>query len=172
MLITDTSMKKNQKNRPCTQPLADDLKPKPISVWQNRINSVAEANMTRIGERLKQFRLLLKLTQLDVAEELGTTQNMIYRAEANLRIAMDSYWVIVAHYEEHHQLNRSWLMEEDNRTLPLRRLPATTRHREKQLTNQRIAELTLTLVHRLLNEGLTNRPAVVAEGDGDSSGVL
>lgn len=68
----------------------------------------------RLATRFLTARASLKLSQVEVAEATGTTQNILFRLENDLRVGTEGLMRVALFYTETHQINPEWLFAFDN----------------------------------------------------------
>lgn len=80
----------------------------------NTLEQVTQAHATLIGQRLAIFRKFTGLSQQEVADQIGTTQNLIYRIENDLNSSISMVLRVCHYYRQQHQLNFEWLVNPDS----------------------------------------------------------
>ncbi|WP_019991334.1 helix-turn-helix domain-containing protein [Rudanella lutea] len=72
----------------------------------------------KIGQRFEMLRHDLKLSQAELAEEMGTTQNLIFRLENGLKVSQTSLFSTFLYFYKNYQINPEWLFSPENEYLP------------------------------------------------------
>ncbi len=84
-------------------------------MFMNTLEQVTQAHATLIGQRLATFRKFIGLSQQEVADQIGTTQNLIYRIENDLSSSISMVLQVCHYYYQQYHLNFEWLMNPDSR---------------------------------------------------------
>ncbi|PRY27806.1 helix-turn-helix protein [Spirosoma oryzae] len=95
----------------------------------------------QIGERFAMLRNDLKLTQQELADKLGTSQNLVYRLENNLSCSMDSILVAYIFFVRNYKVNPEWLFAIDTDGIARYNLDARNQKRKKDAEHQRRNEI-------------------------------
>ncbi len=74
------------------------------------LEHIADSHANLIGQRLAIFRKHIGLSQQDIADQLGTTQNLIYRLEKGLNTSILMAMQVAHYYRQYHKLNLEWLI--------------------------------------------------------------
>ncbi|KAB7726890.1 helix-turn-helix domain-containing protein [Rudanella paleaurantiibacter] len=72
----------------------------------------------KIGQRFEILRRDLNLSQAELAEEMGTTQNLIFRLENGLKVSQTSLFSAFLYFYKNKQLNPEWLFSPENEYVP------------------------------------------------------
>lgn len=65
----------------------------------------------------KRFELIREgsgLSQVEMADTLGMSQNLVYRSEKDCEISFNSFLMLFVHYMKNYKMNPEWFFAEDN----------------------------------------------------------
>ena len=71
----------------------------------------------KVSQRFAELRSDLNCSQAEMAETIGTTQNLIYRVENGVKVSSDALFHIILWWISNYNLNTEWLMSPDNEEL-------------------------------------------------------
>lgn len=75
----------------------------------------------RLASRFLTARASVHLSQVEVAEATGTTQNIVFRLENDLRVGIEGLLRVALFYMETKHINPEWLFAFDNSGVPMTR---------------------------------------------------
>jgi transcriptional regulator with XRE-family HTH domain len=104
------------------------------------VTQAAQGHAILIGKRLAVFRKHLGLSQQEVADQIGTTQNLIYRIENDLNSSISMVLHVCHYYRQHHRLNFEWLVNpnsSDTEFAPMVLSPDLNLRKELGLSDRR-----------------------------------
>lgn len=93
-----------------------------------------EAYRQLLAGRFLHLRTLTGFSQAEIAPRMNTTQNLVFRAEHDLRLGLEGFFKVLLYYVEEHGINPEWILVPDNRGVSLRR-------RDYRLDQSRLALL-------------------------------
>jgi transcriptional regulator with XRE-family HTH domain len=110
-----------------------------------------EAYAALVARRMAKAREYLKMSQQELADEFGSTQNLIYRLENGLRVSRDMYTLIALYFIKRHKVSYEWLFNPDEKEDP--NVPMFTNEQiKRQRINEQHEAQRLALLHQFMDQ--------------------
>lgn len=110
-----------------------------------------EAYATLIARRLAKVREYLKMSQQELADEFGTTQNLTFRLENGLKVSREMFTLIALYYIKRHRVSYEWLFNPDPEEDPNMPMFSDEVLKRQRINDQREAER-LALLHQFIKD--------------------
>ncbi|NID13535.1 helix-turn-helix transcriptional regulator [Fibrella aestuarina] len=110
-----------------------------------------DAYAALVARRMAKVREFLKMSQQELADEFGTTQNLIYRLENGLKVSREMFTLIALYYVKRHKVSYEWLFNPEQEEEP--NVPMFTNEviKRQRINDQREAQR-LALLHQFMEE--------------------
>ena len=109
-----------------------------------------DAYATLLARRMAKVREYLKMSQQELADELSTTQNLIYRLENGLKVSREMFTLIALYYVKRHKVSYEWLFDpepEEDPNVPM----FTNELIKRQRINDQQEAQRLALLHQFMD---------------------
>ncbi len=110
-----------------------------------------DAYAALIARRLAKVRDHLNMSQQDLANELNTTQNLIYRLENGLKVSREMFTLIALYFIKRHKVNYEWIYNPDPEDDPNVPMFTSELAKRQKVNSQREAER-LALLQQFMEE--------------------
>lgn len=110
-----------------------------------------EAYAALIARRMAKVREHLKMSQQELADELRSTQNLIYRLENGLKVSREMFTLIALYYVQRHKVSYEWLFNPDPEEDPNIPMLTNEQIKRKRINDQQEAQR-LALLHQFMEE--------------------
>lgn len=117
-------------------------------------NAEAETFKEAVSKRLELIREEQQLTQQDLSEELGVSQNLIFRSENGLKLSMSAMFGIYMYYRKKYKLNPAWLFEIDNKDVPRYLTVQALKTRRQESNDQKRNQIIREMMGKLQDDNL------------------
>lgn len=108
----------------------------------------------QLSARFEQLRKDQKLTQVELSELLGTSQNLVYRTETDLKLSLDSFLYVVTYFVKNYNVNPEWLIAQNVRGVPTYTTDLNTRKRVSDSQDKKRSEIVKQMIKLLADENL------------------
>ena len=108
----------------------------------------------QIAKRLESIREEQQMTQQDLSEELGVSQNLIFRSENGLKLSMPALFAIYIYYRKKYKLNPAWLFEIDNEDVPRYFTVQALKTRKQEGNDQKRNKIIREMMEKLQDDNL------------------
>jgi|GEM_PF-7033264 len=110
-----------------------------------------EAYAALIARRMAKVREHLKMSQQELADELSSTQNLVYRLENGLKVSREMFTLIALYYVQRHKVSYEWLFNPDPEEDPNIPMLTNEQIKRKRINDQQEAQR-LALLHQFMEE--------------------
>lgn len=110
-----------------------------------------DAYAALMAGRLMRVREHLGMTQQELADQFGTTQNLIYRLEKGLNVSREMFTLIALYFIRRHKISHEWLFNPEAEEDPSTPMIASE-HSKRQRANERQEAERLALLTRFMED--------------------
>lgn len=107
-----------------------------------------------MSKRLELIREEQQMTQQELSEELGFSQNLIFRSENGLKLSMTALFTIYIHHRKKYKLNPAWLFEIDNKDVPRYLTVQALKTRKQEGNDQKRNKIIREMMEKLQDDNL------------------
>lgn len=104
--------------------------------------------------RFEQIREASGLSQVEMAETIGMSQNLVYRSEKDCDISLNSFVLLFIHYMKNYKMNPEWFFAEDNTTYTPYEMESKKAKRVSSIAERKLNRIFLDMLASLQQEGL------------------
>ncbi|GAB2546528.1 hypothetical protein [Spirosoma aerophilum] len=104
--------------------------------------------------RFEQIREASGLSQVEMAETIGMSQNLVYRSEKDCDISLNSFLLLFIHYTKNYKMNPEWFFAEDNTAYTTYEMESKKAKRVSSIADRKLNRIFLDMLATLQQEGL------------------
>lgn len=104
--------------------------------------------------RFEQIREASGLSQVEMAETIGMSQNLVYRSEKDCDISLNSFLLLFIHYMKNYKMNPEWFFAEDNTVYTPYEMESKKAKRVSSIAERKLNRIFLDMLAALQQEGL------------------
>lgn len=108
----------------------------------------------QFAQRFTKIRAESGLSQQDMADTIGMSQNLVYRSEKDCDISLSSFLLLHVHYVKNYNMNPDWFFAEDNQGLAPYELGPKRTKRLVQSAERKRAKIIGDMIAELDRQGL------------------
>ena len=121
----------------------------------NRVkDEETEAYKTLLASRFEALRTDLDKSQQEMADIIGTTQNLIFRVENDLKVSTSSLILLFLFYFKNHKVNPEWLFSPRNTDVPKYVNDLKIAKRKRESSEHRRSEIVMKMLKELQDNNL------------------
>lgn len=109
---------------------------------------------SQFAKRFEQIREASGLSQVEMADTIGMSQNLVYRSEKDCDISLNSFLLLFVHYMKNYKMNPEWFFAEDNAGFTPYELESKKSKRQSSSTERRRNKIILDMFNTLQRDGL------------------
>jgi len=113
-----------------------------------------EAFKKLVSSRFEELRNDLQLSQQELADLVGTTQNLIFRMENDLKASTSSLFLLFLFYFKNYNINPEWLFSPRNTDVPKYYNDIKLSKRKKDAEETRRTEILTKMLKELTDNNL------------------
>jgi len=113
-----------------------------------------EAFKKLVSSRFEELRNDLQLSQQELADVVGTTQNLIFRMENDLKASTSSLFLLFLFYFKNYNINPEWLFSPRNTDVPKYYNDIKLSKRKKDAEETRRTEILTKMLKELTDNNL------------------
>ena len=107
-----------------------------------------------VSSRFEELRNDLQLSQQELADVVGTTQNLIFRMENDLKASTTSMFMLFLFYHKNYNINPEWLFTPRNTDVPKYYNDIKLSKRKKDAEESRRSEILTKMLKELKDNNL------------------
>ena len=104
--------------------------------------------------RFEQIREASGLSQVEMADTIGMSQNLVYRSEKDCDISLNSFLLLFIHYMKNYKMNPEWFFAEDNTGYTPYEMESKKAKRVSNIAERKLNRIFLDMLATLQHEGL------------------
>ncbi|GAB4022683.1 hypothetical protein GCM10028808_70910 [Spirosoma migulaei] len=104
--------------------------------------------------RFEQIREASGLSQVEMANTIGMSQNLVYRSEKDCDISLNSFLLLFIHYMKNYKMNPEWFFAEDNSGFTPYEMESKKAKRVSSIAERKLNRIFLDMLATLQHEGL------------------
>ena len=104
--------------------------------------------------RFEQIRESSGLSQVEMADTIGMSQNLVYRSEKDCDISLNSFLLLFVHYMKNYKMNPEWFFAEDNSAHTPYEMESKKEKRVLSIAERKLNRIILDMLATLQREGL------------------
>ena len=108
--------------------------------------------------RFEQIREASGLSQAEMADTIGMSQNLVYRSEKDCDISLNSFLLLFVHYMKNYKMNPEWFFAEDNTGYTPYEMESKKAKRVSSVVERKLNRVILDMLATLQREGLIPQP--------------
>lgn len=109
---------------------------------------------SQFAKRFEQIREASGLSQVEMADTIGMSQNLVYRSEKDCDISLNSFLLLFIHYMKNYKMNPEWFFAEDNAGFTPYEMESKRVKRQSSHTERRRNKIIEEMFTTLQREGL------------------
>ena len=113
-----------------------------------------EAFKKLVSSRFEELRNDLQISQQELADVVGTTQNLIFRMENDLKASTSSLFLLFLFYFKNYNINPEWLFSPRNTDVPKYYNDIKLSKRKKDAEETRRTEILTKMLKELTDNNL------------------
>ncbi|SFF01955.1 helix-turn-helix domain-containing protein [Spirosoma endophyticum] len=104
--------------------------------------------------RFERIREDSGLSQVEMADTIGMSQNLVYRSEKDCDISLNSFLLLFIHYMKNYKMNPEWFFAEDNTGYNPYEMESKKAKRVSSIAERKLNHIFLDMLTTLHHEGL------------------
>ncbi|SFE55410.1 helix-turn-helix domain-containing protein [Spirosoma endophyticum] len=109
---------------------------------------------SQFAKRFELIREASGMSQVEMADTIGMSQNLVYRSEKDCDISLNSFLLLFVHYMKNYKMNPEWFFAEDNSGFTPYEMESKKTKRVSSAVERRRNKIILDMFNMLQRDGL------------------